>query len=122
MRISDWSSDVCSSDLLRRFERVYAVPVMCPAAHLEPGVVEVSSAPIAGIFDIGRYPTGVDDVAEAFAAALSSSGFSSEARPDVMPFTWAKLLMNLANALEAGLGKIDKPPGLPPPRPPRGPP
>src|SRR3546814_14408658 len=85
---------------------------MCPAAHLEPGVVEVSSAPIAGIFDIGRYPTGVDDVAEAFAAALSPSGFSSEARPDVMRFKWAQLLMNLANALEQASGPIDQRPGL----------
>src|SRR3546814_6894315 len=59
-----------------------------------------------------RYPTGVDDVAEAFAAALSSSGFSSEARPDVMRFKWAKLLMNLANALEAACGQIDQRSGL----------
>src|SRR3546814_18440602 len=105
MRISDWSSDVCSSDLLRRFERVYAVPVMCPAAHLEPGGVEVSSAPIAGIFDIGRYPNAVDDVAEAFAAALSSSRYSSEARPDVLRFKWAKILMHLVNAPDTASGK-----------------
>ena len=91
---------------LRRFERVYAVPVMCPASHLEPGVVEASSAPIAGIFDVGRYPTGVDDVAEQIAAALDSSGFSSIARPDVMRFKWSKLLMNLGNALEAACGTI----------------
>jgi 2-dehydropantoate 2-reductase len=92
--------------VLRRFRRVYAVPVMCPASHLEPGVVEASSAPVAGIFDIGRYPEGVDDVAEGVAGALGASGFSSIARADVMRFKWSKLLMNLGNALEAACGRI----------------
>lgn len=91
---------------LRRFRRVYGVPVMCPASHLEPGVVEARSAPIAGIFDIGCYPTGVDEVATSVAAAFAGSGFSSVARPDVMRFKWAKLLMNLGNALEAACGTI----------------
>jgi 2-dehydropantoate 2-reductase len=91
---------------LRRFRRVYGVPVMCPASHLEPGVVEARSAPIAGIFDVGCYPTGVDEVATSVAAAFAGSGFSSVARVDVMRFKWAKLLMNLANALEAACGTI----------------
>lgn len=91
---------------LRRFQRVYAVPVMCPAAHLQPGIVEAASTPVAGIFDIGRYPTGVDDVAETVAAALDASGFSSMARADVMRFKWSKLLMNLGNALEAVCGPM----------------
>ena len=94
--------------VLRRFARTYAVPVMCPASHLEPGIVDVSSAPVAGILDIGCYPTGVDDLAEGVAAALSSSGFSSEAKPDVMRFKWSKLLMNLGNSLEAACGPIDR--------------
>lgn len=93
--------------VLRRFARVYAVPVMCPASHLEPGIVEASSAPIAGIFDIGRYPSGVDEVAQSVATALDGSGFSSIARPDVMRFKWSKLLMNLGNALEAACGTIE---------------
>jgi 2-dehydropantoate 2-reductase len=93
---------------LRRFARVYAVPVMLPATHLEPGVVEASSAPVAGILDIGRYPAGVDEVATHVAAAFGRSGFSSEARADVMRFKWSKLLMNLGNALEAASGPIDR--------------
>ena len=79
---------------LNRFARVYAVPVMCPASHLEPGEVDVSSAPVAGILDVGRYPSGVDDTATAIAGAFDGSGFSSEARPDVMRFKWSKLLRN----------------------------
>jgi 2-dehydropantoate 2-reductase len=93
---------------LRRFARVYAVPVMCPASHLEPGTVDASSAPVTGILDVGRYPSGIDDVATAVAAAFDGSGFSSEARSDVMRFKWSKLLMNLGNALEAACGPIDR--------------
>lgn len=93
---------------LRRTSRVYAVPVMCPASHLTPGVVEAWSSPVAGIFDVGRYPGGVDDTASALAAALESSGFSSIARPDVMRFKWSKLLMNLGNALEAACGPVGR--------------
>jgi 2-dehydropantoate 2-reductase len=89
---------------LRRFSSVTAMCVMLPATHLEPGVVEVSSTPVAGILDVGRYPSGVDEVAREVAAALSSSGFSSEAVPDVMRRKYAKLLMNLGNALDAACG------------------
>src|SRR5688500_15655808 len=82
---------------LRRFAFVHGMCVMLPATHLEPGVVEVSSTPIAGILDVGRYPTGHDDTTEAVAAALDTSGFSSHAVDDVMRRKYAKLLMNLGN-------------------------
>jgi 2-dehydropantoate 2-reductase len=91
-------------ELLRRFADVYAVPVMLPALHLVPGVVDASSAPTTGILDVGCYPTGVDATAEAIAAALASSSFSSIARADVMRFKWSKLLLNLGNALDAACG------------------
>ncbi len=91
---------------LRRTSRVYAVPVMCPATHLQPGVVDVSSAPVSGILDVGRYPTGVDDVATEISTAFASSTFSSRVDPSVMRFKWSKLLMNLANSLEAACGPI----------------
>jgi 2-dehydropantoate 2-reductase len=87
--------------LLRRFERVYGVPVMCPASHTVPGVVEAWSAPTTGLFDIGRYPAGVDDVCTSVAEALTSSTCVSEPRADVMRWKYAKLLMNLGNAVEA---------------------
>jgi 2-dehydropantoate 2-reductase len=94
--------------VLRRTARVYAVPVMCPATYLHPGVVDASSSPVTGILDIGRYPGGVDDIAEATAAAFRASGFSSEARADVMRFKWSKLMMNLGNALEAACGPMGR--------------
>src|SRR5262249_7027119 len=43
---------------LRRFARVQGVVVMCPAGHLEPGVVEANSTPITGLLDVGRVPNG----------------------------------------------------------------
>ena len=85
----------------RRFEHVYAICVMLPAEHLEPGVVAASSAPVSGLLDIGRYPIGVDDGARAVAAVLSGATFESIPRADVMRWKYRKLLMNLANAVEA---------------------
>jgi 2-dehydropantoate 2-reductase len=90
---------------LRLFERVYGINVMCPAGHLEPGIVQAYSSPLSGILDVGRYPSGVDDTAEAVAAALSASTFVSEARGDIMRWKYAKLLMNLGNAVQALCGR-----------------
>jgi 2-dehydropantoate 2-reductase len=93
---------------LRRFDPVYAMCVMCPATHLEPGVVRASSSPVSGILDLGRYPSGVDDVAEGVAAGLSASTFDSVARADVMRWKYTKLLMNLGNAIEATVGRTPR--------------
>jgi 2-dehydropantoate 2-reductase len=89
---------------LRRFPHVHAVCVVCPATHLEPGVVQANSSPVSGLLDIGRYPSGTDDTAHAIAAALEASTFESIVRPDIMRWKYAKLLMNLGNAVEALCG------------------
>lgn len=94
-------------EALRRFERVYAVPVMSPTGHLEPGVVQAWSHPVAGIYDVGRYPEGLDSTAEEFAAAMNESGFVSEPRPDVMRWKYRKLLMNLGNSVQALFERAD---------------
>lgn len=90
---------------LRVFERVYAMTVMLPGTHLEPGRVVAHSGPTTGILDLGRYPQGVDDTAEAVAAALRGATFASEARPDVMRWKYRKLMMNLANVAIALCGE-----------------
>jgi len=90
--------------LLRTFADVYPVCVMMPAAHLEPGVVQASSTPVEGILDIGRHPDGIDDRAEAIAAAFRRAGFDSVARPDIARWKRRKLLLNLANAIDAVCG------------------
>ena len=70
--------------LARYFTHVHAICVMCPTAHLEPGVVVAHSVPVTGLLDIGRHPHGLDEVDEAVAAALRASRFESVPRPDVM--------------------------------------
>jgi len=90
---------------LRKFPNVVGVNVLMPAQHLSPGVVEVSSAPISGLLDVGRYPSGVDAEVEAIARALSNATFESIPRPDILRWKYRKLLANLANAVIAATGK-----------------
>ncbi len=91
---------------LRWFADVYAVNVMCPATHLEPGVVVAHSSPVTGLLDLGRFPSGSDATAEAIAAALREATFSSEARADVMRWKYRKLILNLGNAVDAVCGAL----------------
>ena len=86
---------------LRLFENVYGAVVMVPAAHIEPGVVESHASRLTGIIDVGRYPSGADEPAEEIAASLRESRFDSCARDDVMRLKYAKLMLNLANAVGA---------------------
>ena len=92
---------------LRRFENVYGVCVICPATHLEPGVVESESASIPGLLDIGRYPVGVDGNTAVVSGALSEASFESVERPDIMRWKYRKLMNNLGNAIEV----VCRPPG-----------
>jgi 2-dehydropantoate 2-reductase len=89
---------------LRLFANVYGVCVMCPAAYLRPGTVQAFSSPTTGILDVGRVPSGIDDVAEAVAAAFRAATFSSEARADITRWKYGKLVMNLSNAVDAACG------------------
>jgi len=86
---------------LRRFVNTYGVVVMAPAGHLEPGVVAGYSAPLRGVLDVGRYPSGTDAVADELAAAFTRAGFSAVSQPDIMAWKYRKLLMNLGNLVEA---------------------
>lgn len=86
---------------LRLFPRVYGAMVMAPTEHLEPGVVQAYSTPLSGGIDVGRYPEGVDEIAEHVSAALAQARFSSLTRPQIMRWKYAKLLMNLGNAVQA---------------------
>ena len=86
---------------LRRFARVYGIAVMCPAAHLAPGVVQAYADPVPGILDVGRWPEGVDETARSIAAAFERSGFASQPRTDIARWKYRKLLTNLGNAAQA---------------------
>ncbi len=86
---------------LRHFPRTYGVCVMCPASQLRPGVVQIHSAPVSGMLDLGCFPSGIDEQGEAIAGAIATTTFQSFARADIMRWKYRKLLMNLANAIEA---------------------
>ena len=90
--------------VLRRFPATYAVNVMLPSLHLEPGVVVPYGSPVNGILDVGRYPSGVDETAQGLSSALVTAGFASEARPDILRWKYSKLLDNLRNAIDAVCG------------------
>ena len=77
---------------------------MCPATHLRPGVVQAHSAPVSGLLDLGRFPVGLATTVQAIADAIATTTFQSVARPDIMRWKYRKLLMNLANAVEALAG------------------
>jgi 2-dehydropantoate 2-reductase len=89
---------------LRCFANVYSVAVMLPATYLVPGVVVAHSAPVTGVLDIGRHPSGVDDRAREVAAAFEQSGFVSTPRADISRWKYAKLLRNVVNAVDALFG------------------
>jgi 2-dehydropantoate 2-reductase len=88
----------------RLFADVYGAVVMAPTAHLRPGEVRADGAKASGIIDMGRYPTGIDERCEAICAALSSARLHSTPSPDVMRRKYAKLLLNLGNAVGALFG------------------
>ena len=86
---------------LRLFARTYAVCVMLPATHLEPGVVVSSCHPTPAILDVGRFPGGTDATTEAVAGDLRAAGIASEERADIMAVKRRKLVMNLGNGIDA---------------------
>jgi 2-dehydropantoate 2-reductase len=86
---------------LRLFARTYAVCVMLPATHLEPGVVVAACHPTPAILDIGRIPSGTDATTAAVASDLRAAGIVSEERDDILAWKRRKLLMNLSNGVDA---------------------
>jgi 2-dehydropantoate 2-reductase len=86
---------------LRLFSSVYGAVVMSPTAHMEPGVVQDYGTRLSGVIDLGCYPAGADDRAVQIAQAIAASRYDSEARPDIMRFKYAKLVVNLGNAASA---------------------
>jgi 2-dehydropantoate 2-reductase len=90
---------------LRLFADVYAMSVMLPATHLEPGVVRAEGSPRPGILDVGRYPSGVDATCEQVCADLRAAGFLSDPVANPMEHKHGKLLINTINAIDAAVGR-----------------
>lgn len=89
---------------LRRFPNVHGVTVMMPCSYLEAGRVSVRAEPKFGLFDIGRFPKGADEIDHAVAGLLDASNFGAFVLDDVMQSKYGKLLLNLANMVEAAVG------------------
>lgn len=97
---------VANEDLaLRLFDNVYGVVVAMPTTFIKPGEVVDSFAPKLGVFDIGRHGAGADTMSAPIADLLNRSGFAAFVQAGIMPFKYAKLLTNLANAIDAVLGQ-----------------
>ncbi|CAN5640932.1 2-dehydropantoate 2-reductase N-terminal domain-containing protein [soil metagenome] len=86
---------------LRHSRQVYASCVRIPAAYLVPGTVQTFGTPIPGMLDLGRYPDGTGELADAIAGELVVAGFGCEVRANIMKWKRYKLLDNLANSAEA---------------------
>ena len=89
----------------RRFAHVHGMCVRCSASYLEPGTIRAFGAPRMGILDVGRFPSGVDDVDRQIAADFENAEMYAEADPEIMRRKYAKLLTNTNNALEAAGGE-----------------
>ena len=87
--------------VLRRFPHTYAMCVMCPASHLRPGCRAAPFGPGLRPARPGSLPLRRRRRGQAIADAIATTTFQSVARPDIMRWKYRKLLMNLANAVEA---------------------
>ncbi|MEU0026045.1 2-dehydropantoate 2-reductase N-terminal domain-containing protein [Streptomyces sp. NPDC006335] len=92
---------------LRRFRHVYGVCVWLPATFVEPGTVSAAGSPLTGILHLGVYPHGTDETARRIAADLEKARFEAPVVPDLARWQYAKLLSNLANAVEAVTGPVE---------------
>jgi 2-dehydropantoate 2-reductase len=87
--------------LARQFRQVYGGLVEFSGNYLRPGLVEHTRNNLVAV---GRYPEGVDPVAERIMVDLTAAGFRVECQLQVMNLKWWKLLLNVNNALLALLG------------------
>jgi 2-dehydropantoate 2-reductase len=94
--------------VLRIFPNVHAVCVMCPASHLEPGVVQAWSTPTTGLLDIGRFPHGSDQTTRIVSRDFGAATFSSTVIEDIRRWKHRKLITNLGNAVEAICGPDER--------------
>jgi len=81
------------------FDRVYGVSVIVDGLFLQPGEVVNASGRRYGHLEIGRYPSGVDQVSRRVAKDLRGAGFSVRTTADVMRTKRAKFIVNMANAV-----------------------
>ena len=89
---------------LRLFPHVYGVMIEMPVTFATPGEVVAYFSPKPGLVHIGRHGAGDDRAGQALKTLLEQAGFAAFVQPDLRPLRYAKLLMNLANAVDAVMG------------------
>jgi 2-dehydropantoate 2-reductase len=86
----------------RVFDKVYGVMEVMSAIFLEPGtVINPKTGRADGFLEVGCYPRGLDDLAQAVSTAFCEAGFAGGVNRRVMKAKGAKTLINLSNAFEA---------------------
>jgi 2-dehydropantoate 2-reductase len=96
---------------LRRFARVLAVCVWFPTVMISPGEVIVRTAPLRGVFHVGRYGVAADpreDTAllDGVERDWGAAGCVVRRPAAVMDWKYRKLLANVGNVLQALLGDV----------------
>lgn len=89
---------------LRHFANVYGVTVIIPADYTVPGEVVCYGTPRYGLFDVGRYPSGLDDIATTLVTVLTAANFAAFATDEVQRSKRGKLIENLGNVVDAAMG------------------
>lgn len=95
----------------RYFSRVYGATFGIGAEYLTDGEVYCRREPPGRIL-IGRYPEGIDELIGDIAQKLRTSKFFVKMMPQIMSYKWGKLVVNLANAVDAICGTGGKEVGV----------
>lgn len=94
------NEDLC----LRVFPNVHGILVMLPCMFAEMDEAVTFSTPRHGVFEVGRYPGGVDEDDRRMAEALEEGNIGGFVAEDVMAAKYGKLIINLVNIIQAAVG------------------
>jgi 2-dehydropantoate 2-reductase len=84
------------------FHNVYGVVLSLGVRLVGPG--QIVNYTGHNLLTIGRYPDGLDAIAEMVGQAMGTAGFRVSLSPDVMAVKWSKLVINLSNSIYAITG------------------
>jgi 2-dehydropantoate 2-reductase len=75
--------------------------VEIPADYITPGEVTCFFSPILGVLHVGRHGIGDTVPRDMLVSALNDAGFAAFAQDDIAGLRYAKLFLNLGNAIGA---------------------
>ncbi len=85
----------------RIFDNIYGAVISIDGVFLKPGEVAIASDGKLGYVEIGRYPSGSDEISEEIIRCFKKSNIDAHVSKTVMKSKGAKCLLNLVNAFEA---------------------